>query len=71
MVRTKKMKSAGRFGVRYGLRSRERIRQVEKKQRQKQICPFCKKPKAKRVSGGIWECKKCGKRFASNVYYLD
>ena len=71
MARTKKMKSAGRFGVRYGLTARARIRQVEGKQRKKQVCPFCSKPALKRIaSSGIWKCKKCGKKFASNVYYV-
>lgn len=71
MVRTKKLKSTGRFGVRYGLRVKEKVRLIEKKQRKKQVCPFCGKPGLKRVaSSGIWKCKKCGKKFASNVYYV-
>ncbi|MEM4230263.1 MAG: 50S ribosomal protein L37ae [Candidatus Pacearchaeota archaeon] len=69
---TKRLKSAGRFGVRYGLRVKSRVIQIEEKQRKKQVCSFCKKPSAKRIaSSGIWKCKKCGKKFASNVYYLE
>lgn len=72
MTKTKKVKSAGRFGVRYGLRVKARLIQVESKQRKKQICPFCNKPGLKRLaSSGIWQCKKCGKKFASNVYHMD
>ena len=70
-MRTKKVKSAGRFGPRYGLKVRERLKSIEEKQRKKQECPFCKKKTLKRVASGIWECKKCGKKFASNAYYVD
>jgi len=70
-TKSKKTKSAGRFGARYGKRARDRLVKVEIKQRIKQKCPFCGREGAKRVSKGIWECSKCGKKFASNTYYLD
>jgi large subunit ribosomal protein L37Ae len=69
--KSKKTKSAGRFGARYGKRVRDRLVKVETKQRVKQKCPFCKKFGVKRTAKGIWHCKKCGKKFASNTYYLD
>ncbi|MEK6945869.1 MAG: 50S ribosomal protein L37ae [Nanoarchaeota archaeon] len=68
--KSKKTKSAGRFGARYGKNVRDRIVAVEQKQKKKQKCPFCGKLGAKRLSKGIWHCKKCGKKFASNTYYL-
>jgi len=68
---TKKVKSTGRYGPRYGAKVRTRITKIESKQRKKQICPFCKKTGVKRISQGIWECKKCGKKFASNTFYTD
>ena len=68
---TKKVKSAGRFGIKYGLRVRGRLKKVEEKQRKKQICPLCKKGIVKRLASGIWKCKKCKKKFASNTYYID
>jgi len=69
----KKSKSAGRFGARYGKRVRASLVAIEQKQRQKQACPFCGKLGIKRLSKGIWQCtrKKCGKKFASDVYYLE
>ncbi len=67
----KKVKSAGRFGPRYGKRVRDRLVKVESKQRKKQKCPFCGKLGVKRLSKGIWKCPKCEKKFASNTYYLD
>ena len=65
----KKSKSAGRFGARYGKTVRARVVQIESKQRKKQKCPFCEGT-AKRLSKGIWLCKRCSKKFASDVYYL-
>ena len=69
----KKAKSTGRFGARYGKRIRDSMVAVESKQRVKQKCPFCKKPGAKRLSKGVWQCtrKKCNKKFASGTYYLE
>ena len=73
MVKTKKARASGKFGARYGSRVREKFSDVEEKQRKKQICPYCKKKKLKRISKGIWQCrnKNCGKKFASDTYYLS
>ena len=70
-TKTKKSKSAGRFGARHGKTVRARLVKVEEKQRIKQKCPFCKRLGVKRLSKGIWKCSKCNKKFASNTYYLD
>jgi len=70
-TKTKKAKSAGRFGARYGKKIRERLVDVEQKQRKKQTCPFCKKTGVKRLSKGIWFCKKCNKKFTGGAYYLE
>jgi large subunit ribosomal protein L37Ae len=70
MVKTKKAKSAGRFGARYGKRLRDRVVKVEEKQRIKQTCPFCNKSGVKRLSKGIWQCSKCNKKFAEGTYHL-
>ncbi len=67
-VKRKKIGAAGRFGAGYG-RPKERLTAVEKKQRVKQVCPFCK-GRAKRLSAGIWECQKCNKNFTGGAYYL-
>jgi large subunit ribosomal protein L37Ae len=66
----KKTKSAGRYGARYGKRVKANLVSIETKQRVKQGCPFCKKLSAKRVSKGIWHCRSCDKKFASDTYYL-
>jgi len=71
MTKTKKVGAAGRLRAGYGKSVRGRITEVEAKQRKKQTCPFCKCKALKRTSKGIWNCSKCGKRFASNAYYMD
>jgi len=68
-MRTKKVKAAGRFGVRYGKKVRIKIAEVESTQRKKQDCIFCNGV-AKRLSKGIWLCKKCNKKFAGHTYVL-
>jgi len=69
-TKSKKTRSAGRFGARYGKRVRQKLVNVEDKQRVKQKCPFCKKLGVKRLSKGIWHCKKCDKKFAGGTYHL-
>ena len=68
-MRTKKVKAAGRFGVRYGRKVRLKTADIETKQRKKQDCIFCNGV-AKRLSKGIWLCNKCGKKFAHHTYFL-
>jgi len=70
-TKSKKTKSAGRFGARYGKKVRDKLVSVEVKQRKRQTCPFCKRLGAKRLSKGIWNCPKCNKTFASHAYYLE
>lgn len=65
---TKKVGSAGRFGARYGRRTRHKIVDIEKRQRKKQKCPHCNKLQLKRLASGIWQCKKCGAKFAGGAY---
>jgi large subunit ribosomal protein L37Ae len=69
--KSKKTKSAGRFGAKHGRSIRNKLIKVESKQRVKQKCPYCGKIGIKRLSKGIWKCPRCEKKFASNTYYLD
>ena len=66
--RTKKVGSAGRFQSRYGVRARTKVRNVEVHQKAKHICPSCGHKKVKRVSTSIWQCRKCGVKFAGGAY---
>jgi large subunit ribosomal protein L37Ae len=65
---TRKVGTAGRFGPRYGKTIRQRVIDVEKKQKGWHSCPYCKKPRVKRVSVGIWECKSCRHKFTGRAY---
>ena len=66
--RTKKVKSAGRFGPRYGLKARRQISNVESQQKKNHTCPECNYDAVKRKSTGIWECRHCGLVFAGGAY---
>jgi len=66
---TKKIGSAGRFGPRYGTRTKNIVKAIEAKQNKAQICPYCERPVLVRVAAGIWQCKKCKVKFAGGAYF--
>ena len=66
--RTKKVGTAGRFQSRYGVRARTRVRDVERQQRAKHLCPSCGHQSVQRVGTGIWKCRKCDTTFAGGAY---
>jgi len=63
-------KSVKRFGARYGRRLRLKFGRIEKEQRKTHICPYCSYKKVKRLSAGIWYCKKCDSKFTGKAYKL-
>ncbi|MBN2368128.1 50S ribosomal protein L37ae [Candidatus Woesearchaeota archaeon] len=60
--------SVRRFGSRYGRRVRLRFGELEQEQRSLHKCPYCRTKQAKRVSVGIWQCKKCNAKFTGKAY---
>ena len=70
MGRTKVVGPAGRYGARYGATLRKRVARIEMKMRDKRNrCPYCKTAgKLKRLSFGIWVCRKCGAVFTGGAY---
>ena len=60
--------SAGRFGPRYGRFIRKRVNEVEKVSRAQHVCPRCDTQAVSRKGTGIWECRKCGFKFAGGAY---
>ncbi len=69
MGRTKVVGSAGRFGARYGATLRKKVALIEKKTRGPHRCPRCRTlGTVKRVSIGIWTCRKCGYTFAGGAW---
>jgi len=68
MGRTRKVGSAGRFEARAGATIRKRLAAIEVVMRQRHQCPQCMAKTVKRVSIGIWACKRCGHKFAGGAY---
>ncbi|MFQ6107859.1 MAG: 50S ribosomal protein L37ae [Thermoplasmata archaeon] len=66
--KTKKTGISGKFGPRYGVTIRKRIRDVEQEKVKRHTCPSCNHKAVKRVSTGIWRCWKCGTTFAGGAY---
>ena len=64
-----KSKQKDSFGVRYGVKARTTVKQIEKKQRAYHQCPQCGYKRVKRTDTGVWKCRKCGVKFAGGAYY--
>jgi large subunit ribosomal protein L37Ae len=60
--------SVGRFGSRYGRKIRKRVLAVEKRMKQEHPCPSCGRKSVRRTSTSVWECRKCGAKFAGGAY---
>ncbi len=60
--------SSGRFGCRYGRFVRKRVNDIEKISRALHRCPKCDMESVARKGTGIWECRKCGYKFAGGAY---
>ncbi len=65
---TKKVGIAGKFGPRYGVTIRKRIRDASRARQSPQQCPECQHHAVKRESTGIWVCKHCNLKFAAAAY---
>ncbi|ABN69961.1 LSU ribosomal protein L37AE [Staphylothermus marinus F1] len=67
--RTKAVGIAGRYGARYGSTLRKKVRDILEKRYAPHTCPFCgAKGTVKRLSTGIWYCRKCGNKWAGGAY---
>lgn len=66
--RTKKVGSTGWMGPRYGIRIRRRVLEIDRGRKKSWACPRCSTVTLKRVSSGVYECHRCGTRFASQAY---
>ncbi len=64
----KKTGLSASFGARYGTKPRKRYTEVMEQRREKRECPKCGRMRVKRMSFGIWICKKCGFKFAGGAY---
>jgi large subunit ribosomal protein L37Ae len=68
MGRTKKIGPTRGLGARYGSTVRKRYIKVVTELKKPHTCPQCGFQRVKRVSVGVWECRKCGFVFAGGAY---
>jgi large subunit ribosomal protein L37Ae len=68
MKTTKKVKTTGRFGSRYGVGIRKRVSKLEERKKLATLCPFCGFNKIKRIAAGLFVCTKCGAKFTGGAY---
>jgi large subunit ribosomal protein L37Ae len=66
--RTKKVGPTGWMGPRYGIRIRRRVVDIDRARSHPAACPRCATVTLRRVASGIFECSRCGTRYASNAY---
>ncbi|MFQ5837202.1 MAG: 50S ribosomal protein L37ae [Thermoplasmata archaeon] len=66
--RTKKVGPSGSLGPRYGVKARRRIREILEEKSRWHPCPRCRHPSVKRVSSGVWRCRRCDYTFAGGAY---
>lgn len=66
--KTKKVGPARGLGARYGATVRKRYIKIITELRKDHPCPQCGLLRVKRVSVGVWACKKCGYTFTGGAY---
>jgi len=65
---TKKVAMTRGLGTRYGASLRKRTVKILTELRRPHKCPSCSTEAVKRVSVGVWNCKKCGVKFSGGAY---
>jgi len=63
--------SVKRFGARYGRKLKLKFSKIESEQRKLHKCPYCNKIAVKRISAGIWHCRKCNAKFTGKAYSVS
>jgi len=56
------------LGARYGSTVRKRWAEATASSRARYVCERCGAVKVRRVSVGIWQCGRCGYKFAGQAY---
>jgi large subunit ribosomal protein L37Ae len=67
-MKVKKVGPAGSFGARYGTVARRRYSEVIAEMRVPHECPRCHVRAVRRLTVGVWSCRKCGVKFAGGAY---
>ena len=66
---TNNSNTAKRFGARYGNILRKKVSRIESSSRARHKCRSCGRDKVvKRISYGVWKCRKCGFEFVGRAY---
>ena len=66
---TKKRKTYGlRLRTRGGAAIQKRWTHIMLQLHESHKCPSCASPSVKREAAGIWQCRKCGYKFAGGAY---
>jgi large subunit ribosomal protein L37Ae len=68
MVRKKKVGPTARFGARYGTAPRKHVAEIEVEMKKLHECPKCESKSVKRLSVGVWVCRRCGYTFTGGAY---
>lgn len=68
MGRAKAVGRARRFKARYGSTLRHKVAAIEARMRSPHRCPRCYTRAVKRVSVGVWRCRKCSYTFAGGAW---
>ena len=71
MVKRATYGSVRRLGSRYGRTIRFKLGKIESEQHKKHKCPYCNYTHVRRISAGIWHCKKCGATFTNKAYTVS
>lgn len=69
--RTKKVGNTGWMGPRYGIRIRRRVLDIDRARGVSGTCPRCSTTTLDRVASGVFECRRCGVKFASGSYLFS
>lgn len=67
-MKVKKVGPAGSYGARYGTVARRRYSEVVAGMRAPHECPRCHARAVKRMTVGVWNCRRCGVKFAGGAY---
>jgi large subunit ribosomal protein L37Ae len=68
MGKTKKVGPTRGLGPRYGSTVRKRYIKVVTEMKKPHKCPQCGFSHVRRVSVGVWRCRKCGFTFTGGAY---
>ena len=67
MAKTK-LESASRYGARYSSPLKKKVKEIERIQKNKQVCPQCGRKSLKRKGYSLWTCTKCDTQVAGGAY---